>query len=66
MSGDGADLCLIIQELEYKLRERGIKLEFIKVDKPLYLAEGQVYSLNGVPIKDVIAEHEADYWVGKV
>lgn len=55
-------LDVAIFDLSNALAEEGVKLEFIKIDKPISNNNKTVYSIGGIEIKTVIYEDDATAW----
>lgn len=48
--------------LQEALLEKGVTLQFIKIDLPLYLKGMELDSYSGIGIKTVIHEDDAEVW----
>jgi len=59
---DISNLETAILRLQNTLLELGIRLEHIKVDKPLYIDGKEVATLHGIGIKSIIYEDDATHW----
>jgi hypothetical protein len=49
-------------DLQYALLEKGVELEFIKVNAPVEIHGLELSELQGTGIKQVISERDAQVW----
>jgi len=57
------DVAKAVIELEHALKYDRVKLEFIKVDRLPIIDGNEITHIAGVPLRTLIYEHEADYWL---
>lgn len=55
------DIGNAIHELKYLFADKGLEIEFIKTNAPLYIDGNQIESIDGVKITQVIYEDDATH-----
>lgn len=56
------DIYTAIHELKYLFAEKGIEIELIKINAPLYNDGAQIETIDGVRVRPVVYEDEATHW----